>query len=73
MLLFLNHRDRLWISIGTKKGIVIVQDLFLSARKADLKKGFQHLVVLVVVVLVARCDFVAYGQGMQKTFQRFFM
>jgi hypothetical protein len=25
---------------------------FLSARKADLKKGFQHLVVLVVVVVV---------------------
>jgi hypothetical protein len=25
---------------------------FLSARKADLKKGFQHLVVLVVLVLV---------------------
>jgi hypothetical protein len=24
---------------------------FLSARKADLKKGFQHLVVLVVLVL----------------------
>jgi hypothetical protein len=25
---------------------------FLSARKADLKKGFQHLVVLVVLVVV---------------------
>jgi hypothetical protein len=25
---------------------------FLSARKADLKKGFQHLVVLLVVVVV---------------------
>jgi hypothetical protein len=25
---------------------------FLSARKADLKKGFQHLVVLVVVLVV---------------------
>jgi hypothetical protein len=25
---------------------------FLSARKADLKKGFQHLVVLVVVVVI---------------------
>jgi hypothetical protein len=24
-------------------------------------------------VLVTRCDFVAYGQGMQKTLQRFFM
>jgi hypothetical protein len=26
--------------------------IFLSARKADLKKGFQHLVVVVVVVVV---------------------
>jgi hypothetical protein len=25
---------------------------FLSARKADLKKGFQHLVVVLVLVLV---------------------
>jgi membrane protein DedA with SNARE-associated domain len=25
---------------------------FLSARKADLKKGFQHLVLVVVVVVV---------------------
>jgi t-SNARE complex subunit (syntaxin) len=25
---------------------------FLSARKADLKKGFQHLVVLVLLVVV---------------------
>jgi hypothetical protein len=25
---------------------------FLSARKADLKKGFQHLVVLVLVLVV---------------------
>jgi hypothetical protein len=25
---------------------------FLSARKADLKKGFQHLVLLVVLVVV---------------------
>jgi hypothetical protein len=25
---------------------------FLSARKADLKKGFQHLVVLVVLVVL---------------------
>jgi hypothetical protein len=25
---------------------------FLSARKADLKKGFQHLLVLVLVVVV---------------------
>jgi hypothetical protein len=25
--------------------------LFLSARKADLKKGFQHLVVVVLVVV----------------------
>jgi hypothetical protein len=23
--------------------------------------------------VITRCDFVAYGQGMQKTFQRFFM
>jgi hypothetical protein len=27
---------------------------FLSARKADLKKGFQHLVVLVVLVVGTR-------------------
>jgi t-SNARE complex subunit (syntaxin) len=26
--------------------------VFLSARKADLKKGFQHLVVLVLVLVV---------------------
>jgi hypothetical protein len=26
--------------------------MFLSARKADLKKGFQHLVVVVLVVVV---------------------
>jgi hypothetical protein len=26
--------------------------LFLSARKADLKKGFHHLVVVLVVVVV---------------------
>jgi hypothetical protein len=25
---------------------------FLSARKADLKKGFQHLVVVLVVLVV---------------------
>jgi hypothetical protein len=25
---------------------------FLSARKADLKKGFQHLVVLVLVLVL---------------------
>jgi hypothetical protein len=30
----------------------VVMDLFLSARKADLKKGFQHLVLLVLVVVV---------------------
>jgi uncharacterized protein (UPF0333 family) len=30
--------------------------MFLSARKADLKKGFQHLVVVVLVlVLVVVC------------------
>jgi hypothetical protein len=26
-----------------------------------------------VIHVITRCDFVAYGQGMQKTFQRFFM
>jgi hypothetical protein len=26
--------------------------LFLSARKADLKKGFQHLVLLLLLLLV---------------------
>jgi hypothetical protein len=31
---------------GSKKGFS------LSARKADLKKGFQHLVVVLVVVVV---------------------
>jgi t-SNARE complex subunit (syntaxin) len=28
------------------------KNTFLSARKADLKKGFQHLVVVLVLVLV---------------------
>jgi t-SNARE complex subunit (syntaxin) len=27
-------------------------NIFLSARKADLKKGFQHLVLLVVLVVL---------------------
>jgi hypothetical protein len=34
------------------QGMQKTLQLFLSARKADLKKGFQHLVVVVVVVLV---------------------
>jgi hypothetical protein len=29
---------------------IVHKNVFLSARKADLKKGFQHLVVVVVVV-----------------------
>jgi hypothetical protein len=36
---------------------------FLSARKADLKKGFQHLVVLVVVLIV-----VVVGTRVKKRF-----
>jgi hypothetical protein len=36
--------------------------IFLSARKADLKKGFQHLVVLVVVLVVV------VGTGVKKRF-----
>jgi t-SNARE complex subunit (syntaxin) len=39
--------------------------VFLSARKADLKKGFQHLVVLVVVVLVV---VVLVGTRVKKRF-----
>jgi hypothetical protein len=30
-------------------------EMFLSARKADLKKGFQHLVVVLLVFLVVVC------------------
>jgi hypothetical protein len=30
----------------------VIHNWFLSARKADLKKGFQNLVVVVVVVVV---------------------
>jgi t-SNARE complex subunit (syntaxin) len=37
---------------------------FLSARKADLKKGFQHLVVVVVLVLVL----VVVGTRVKKGF-----
>jgi t-SNARE complex subunit (syntaxin) len=32
--------------------MILFRVQFLSARKADLKKGFQHLVVLVVVVVI---------------------
>jgi hypothetical protein len=32
--------------------LVAPEGRFLSARKADLKKGFQHLVVLVVVLVL---------------------
>jgi hypothetical protein len=42
---------------------VNIRALFLSARKADLKKGFQHLVVLVLVVVV-----VVVGTGVKKRF-----
>jgi hypothetical protein len=33
-------------------GVRLISYTFLSARKADLKKGFQHLVVVVVVLVV---------------------
>jgi t-SNARE complex subunit (syntaxin) len=39
---------------------------FLSARKADLKKGFQHLVVLVVVLVLVLV--VVVGTGVKKGF-----
>jgi t-SNARE complex subunit (syntaxin) len=39
--------------------------MFLSARKADLKKGFQHLVVLVVLVVVV---VVVVGTRVKKRF-----
>jgi t-SNARE complex subunit (syntaxin) len=38
--------------------------MFLSARKADLKKGFQHLVLLVVLVVVL----VVVGTRVKKRF-----
>jgi hypothetical protein len=38
--------------------------MFLSARKADLKKGFQHLVLGVVVVVVV----VVVGTRVKKRF-----
>jgi hypothetical protein len=30
----------------------VIEQSFLSARKADLKKGFQHLVLVLVVLVV---------------------
>jgi hypothetical protein len=46
------------ISLFLSLSLSLSLSLFLSARKADLKKGFQHLVlvlvVLVVVVLVLK-------------------
>jgi hypothetical protein len=41
-----------FISLSQFHFIETFCQLFLSARKADLKKGFQHLVVVVVVVVV---------------------
>jgi t-SNARE complex subunit (syntaxin) len=38
---------------------------FLSARKADLKKGFQHLVVVLLVVVVV---VVVVGTRVKKRF-----
>jgi hypothetical protein len=40
----------------------------LSARKADLKKGFQHLVVLVDVVVVV-VVVVVVGKRVKKAFR----
>jgi t-SNARE complex subunit (syntaxin) len=40
--------------------------LFLSARKADLKKGFQHLFVVVVLVVVV--VIVVIGTQVKKRF-----
>jgi t-SNARE complex subunit (syntaxin) len=40
-------------------------NIFLSARKADLKKGFQHLVVLVLLVVVV---VVVVGTRVKKHF-----
>jgi hypothetical protein len=44
---------------------------FISAVHTSLliAPGFRTIQFL----FITRCDFVAYGQGMQKTFQRFFM
>jgi t-SNARE complex subunit (syntaxin) len=41
-------------------------NIFLSARKADLKKGFQHLVLLVVLVVVVVV--VVVGTRVKKRF-----
>jgi t-SNARE complex subunit (syntaxin) len=41
---------------------------FLSARKADLKKGFQHLVVIVVVLVLVLVVVVVVGTGVKKGF-----
>jgi t-SNARE complex subunit (syntaxin) len=42
---------------------------FLSARKADLKKGFQHLVVVVLVLVVVVV--VVVGGGGTRAKKRF--
>jgi t-SNARE complex subunit (syntaxin) len=39
-------------NVRETRGLDLNSLSFLSARKADLKKGFQHLVVLVVVLVV---------------------
>jgi hypothetical protein len=41
---------------------------FLSARKADLKKGFQHLVVVLVLVVVVVVVVVVVGTQVKKRF-----
>jgi hypothetical protein len=46
----------MWVNIRPTQtkacGNNFVYGYFLSARKADLKKGFQHLVIVLVVVVV---------------------
>jgi t-SNARE complex subunit (syntaxin) len=41
---------------------------FLSARKADLKKGFQHLVLLVLLVVLVVVLVVVVGTRVKKRF-----
>jgi t-SNARE complex subunit (syntaxin) len=48
----------------SKRKLLNSTQIFLSARKADLKKGFQHLVLVVLVVVVV----VVVGTRVKKRF-----
>jgi hypothetical protein len=60
----------IYIDLCTKSKVhfskIYVFGVFLSARKADLKKGFQHLVVVLLVVVVVVV--VVVGTRVKKCF-----